>query len=181
MTTTTTRTQLVTRLIDSPCGPLTIVGSSAGLRAILWHADSLTRAGLGGIELRPGSVEAVDEAARQLGEYFDGARTTFDLTLDLRGTAFQVEAWQALAEIPFGETRTYAEQAARLGNPAAVRAVGAANGRNPLSIVLPCHRVVGSDGALRGFAGGLAAKAALLDFERAHLDRPVETCLVAQR
>ena len=179
MTTTTTRTQLLTRLIDGPCGPLTIVGSSAGLRAILWHADSLTRAGLGGIELCPGSVEAVDEAARQLGEYFDGARKTFDLTLDLRGTAFQIEAWQALAEIPFGETRTYAEQAARLGNPAAVRAVGAANGRNPLSIVLPCHRVVGSDGALRGFAGGLAAKSALLDFERAHLDRPGETCLVA--
>ena len=171
MATTTAHLHLCTRLIDSPYGPLTIVGSAAGLRAILWHDDDLTRAGLGGMALRPGSAEAVDEAARQLGEYFDGARTIFDLTLDLRGTAFQIDAWQALAEIPYGETRTYAEQAARLGKPTAVRAVGAANGRNPLSIILPCHRVVGSDGALRGFAGGIAVKAALLEFERAHLDR----------
>lgn len=179
MTTETTRVQLRTRLIESPCGPLTIVGSSAGLRAILWHHDSLTRAGLGGIDLRPGSIEVVDEAARQLGEYFDGARTTFELPLDLHGTPFQLEAWQALAEVPYGETRTYAEQAALFGKPTAARAIGAANGRNPLSIVLPCHRVIGSDGALRGFAGGLAVKAALLDFERAHLGGPVGTSLVS--
>ncbi len=83
----------------------------------------------------------LDEAACQLGEYFGGDRTAFDLPLDLRGTAFQIDVWRALAEIPYGETRTYADQAALLGRPAAVRAVGAANGRNPLSIVLPCHRV----------------------------------------
>ena len=117
--------------------------------------------------MRPGTVDLLDETARQLDEYFAGTRTDFDLPLDLHGTAFQLAAWQALAEIPYGETRTYAEQAASArARPAAVRAVGAANGRNPLSIVLPCHRVVGSDGALRGFAGGLDAKAALLAFER---------------
>ena len=112
------------------------------------------------------SIDVLDEAAHQLEEYFAGTRTTFDLPLDLHGTTFQRAAWQALAEIPYGETRTYAEQAARLGRPAAARAVGAANGRNPLSIVLPCHRVIGSDGALRGFAGGLDVKAALLAFEQ---------------
>ena len=113
----------------------------------------------------------LDDAADQLAEYFAGTRTAFDLPFDLRGTAFQLAAWNALAEIPYGETRTYAEQAARIGRPAAVRAVGSANGRNPLSIVLPCHRVVGSDGALRGFAGGLDAKAALLAFEHAQASR----------
>ena len=98
-------------------------------------------------------------------EYFAGTRRSFDLPFDLQGTEFQLEVWRALAEIPYGETRTYGEQAAALGRPRAVRAVGSANGRNPLSIVLPCHRVVGSDGALRGFAGGLEVKAALLAFE----------------
>ena len=99
------------------------------------------------------------------GEYFARVRTAFDLPLDLEGTPFQLEAWRALAEIPYGETRTYAEQASRIGRPAATRAVGAANGRNPLSLVLPCHRVVGSTGSLTGFAGGLEAKASLLAFE----------------
>ncbi len=157
---------LVTRRVDSPFGPLTIVGSTAGLRAILWPNDNPTRAGLAAVPLRPGTIGVLEEAAHQLDDYFAGTRTTFDLPLDLHGTAFQLAAWQALAEIPYGGTRTYAEQAARLGRPAAVRAVGTANGRNPLAIVLPCHRVVGSDGALRGFAGGLDVKASLLAFER---------------
>ena len=155
------------RPFDSPFGPLTIVGSARGLRAILWPNDNPARVGIAGIPLRQGSVDALEEAAGQLEEYFAATRRTFDLSLDLRGTVFQLAAWHALAEIPYGETRSYAEQAARLGRPTAARAVGAANGRNPLSIVLPCHRVIGTDGALRGFAGGLDVKAALLEFERA--------------
>jgi len=157
---------LATRRVDSPFGPLTIVGSSTGVRAVLWPEDDPARAGLGGATLRPASNDALEEAATQLNAYFAGALTTFDLPLDLCGTPFQLAAWQALAEIPYGETRTYAEQAARLGRPTAARAVGTANRRNPLSIIIPCHRVVGSDGALRGFAGGIEAKAALLAFER---------------
>jgi len=157
------------RTLHSPFGSLTLVGSDAGLRAILWPGDDPARAGLAGVTLEPGPAGVLDEAAAQLDEYFAGTLTAFDLPLDLHGTAFQFVAWKALAEIPYGETRTYAEQAVAIGRPAAVRAVGAANGRNPLSIVLPCHRVVGSDGALRGFAGGLGAKAALLALERATL------------
>ena len=141
-------------------------------RAILWPGDDPVRAGLSGVALRSGRVGVVDDAAHQLAEYFAGSRTSFDLLLDLRGTPFQLAAWRALAEIPYGETRTYAEQAALIGRAGAVRAVGAANGRNPLSIVLPCHRVVASDGALRGFAGGLEAKASLLSFERAQRPEP---------
>ena len=156
-----------TRVHASPLGPLTLVASDAGLRAVLWSGDDPARAGLGeglaGGEAGPSPVLA--EAARQLDAYFAGALTSFDLPLDLHGTAFQQQAWLALADIPYGETRTYAEQAARLGRPAAFRAVGAANGRNPLSIVLPCHRVIGSDGSLTGFAGGLDAKRWLLAHE----------------
>jgi len=152
--------------VKSPFGSLTAVASDAGVRAILWPADDPARAGLTGSTLRDGTSDVLDETARQLADYFAGSRTAFDLPLDLRGTPFQVAAWQALDEIPYGETRTYAEQAALLGRPAAVRAVGAANGRNPVSIVLPCHRVVGSGGELRGFAGGLEVKQALLDLER---------------
>lgn len=166
MTTTMASSPFTTRSVNSPFGPLTVVGSPAGVRAVLWPGDDPARAGLAGLTFSPDSSDALDEAAKQLDGYFAGARTTFDLPLDLHGTPFQLEAWQALAEIPYAETRTYAEQAARLGRPKATRAVGTANGRNPLSIILPCHRVVGSDGALRGFAGGLDAKAALLSFER---------------
>ena len=165
MTTLTAPTHLATQRLETPLGPLTLVGSDLGLRAILWADDDPARVGLAGT-LPAASIDVLDDAADQLAEYFAGIRRTFDLPLDLRGTAFQLAAWNALAEIPYGETRTYAEQAARIERPAAVRAVGAANGRNPLSIVLPCHRVVGSDGALRGFAGGLDAKAALLALER---------------
>lgn len=106
----------------------------------------------------------VAETRRQLEEYLAGTRTAFALPLDLAGTRFQLRAWLALAEIPYGETRTYAEQARLLGTGA--RAVGAANARNPLPLVLPCHRLVGSDGCLRGFAGGLDVKERLLRLER---------------
>jgi methylated-DNA-[protein]-cysteine S-methyltransferase len=105
------------------------------------------------------------EAERQLAEYFAGRRQRFALPLDPSGTTFQRDVWDALQTIPFGETRSYAQIAKQIGQPRAVRAVGAANGRNPLSIVVPCHRVVGSTGALTGFAGGLAVKARLLALE----------------
>jgi methylated-DNA-[protein]-cysteine S-methyltransferase len=105
------------------------------------------------------------EAERQLGEYFAGARTRFELPLEPRGTAFQKKVWRVLAEIPFGKTTSYFDVAKAIGSPKASRAVGAANGKNPLSIVIPCHRVVGSAGALTVFAGVLATKAALLNLE----------------
>ena len=165
MTILMTTPTLATHVFDSPLGPLTLVASSAGLRAILWPGDEPARAGLAGVDLQTGSSDVLDEAAGQLDEYFARERRSFDLPLDLRGTPFQLDAWRALAEIPYGETRTYAAQAAVIGRPAAVRAVGAANGRNPISIVLPCHRVVGSNGSLTGFAGGLEAKASLLSLE----------------
>jgi methylated-DNA-[protein]-cysteine S-methyltransferase len=113
------------------------------------------------------------EAERQLGEYFAGSRRRFDLKLDPEGTAFQKKVWQALLTIPFGETRSYGQIARQVGSPNAVRAVGAANGRNPISIVTPCHRVIGSTGKLTGFGGGLDAKAYLLALEGAKSDRLV--------
>lgn len=106
----------------------------------------------------------------QLREYFAGKRTEFDLPLDLQGTDFQVAAWKALAKVKYGQTASYARQAASIGRPTATRAIGAANGKNPVAIVLPCHRIVGSDGSLTGFAGGLGVKQWLLDHERRVVD-----------
>lgn len=163
---------LSTRHHRTPVGMLTLIASPAGLRAVLWEGDDPSRAGLDEVPGAPSgdalamADDHLQQAAEQLDEYFDGHRRTFALPLDLVGTEFQVAAWKALADIPFGETRTYAQQADAIGRPSAVRAVGAANGRNPLSIVLPCHRVVGADGSLTGFAGGLDVKRQLLDHER---------------
>ena len=163
---TAARDTYVTATVDSPVGPLTVLASAAGLRAILWPNDV---PGLRVQWLAP-AFEAhdhpvVDAARTQLAEYVAGTRRVFDLPLDLHGTPFQVTAWRALATIPYGTTTTYGDQARRLGDARWARAVGAANGRNPVSIVLPCHRVVGSTGALTGFAGGLPAKRALIDHE----------------
>jgi methylated-DNA-[protein]-cysteine S-methyltransferase len=158
-------TPLISTTYESPVGSLTLVAGHAGLRAVIWPHGRLDRVGLAGGTLTPGDAPALDIAAEQLDEYFAGSRTTFDVPLDLHGTPFQLAAWRALAEIPYGATRTYSEQAARVGRPTAVRAIGAANGRNPVSIVLPCHRVIGSDGSLTGFGGGLEAKEWLLAFE----------------
>jgi methylated-DNA-[protein]-cysteine S-methyltransferase len=155
--------RLVRTEMDSPLGRLTLVGSDVGLRAVVWPDDRQGRVRFdGAVE---GDHPVLTEARRQLEEYFAGDRRQFDLPLDLVGSDFQVAVWRSLAEIPYGTTATYGEQAARLGRSSAVRAVGAANGRNPVSIVLPCHRVVGADGSLTGFAGGLAAKRWLLDHE----------------
>lgn len=114
-------------------------------------------------------------AVQQLRAYFSGELTEFDLPLDLRGTDFQVSVWKALLTIPYGETISYAELARRIGNPKAVRAVGAANGKNPIPIIVPCHRVIGSNGTLTGYAGGLHVKQALLSLERQHSGRSRET------
>lgn len=149
----------------SPVGTLKLVASDAGLSAILWQDDREDRVRLGAMTEQP-DHPILAETRRQLEEYFAGQRTQFDLPLDFRGTAFQKSVWAALLTIPAGETRSYAAIAAQVGCPGACRAVGAANSRNPISIVAPCHRVIGSDGSLTGFAGGLQGKAHLLDLER---------------
>jgi methylated-DNA-[protein]-cysteine S-methyltransferase len=159
-------THLISTTYESPVGMLELVAGDGGLRAVIWPDGRLDRVGLAAEMLTPGHAPVLDAAAGQLDEYFAGTRTTFDGPLDLHGTSFQLAAWRALAAIPYGETRTYGQQADRIGRPAAVRAIGAANGRNPVSIVLPCHRVVGSNGSLVGFGGGLEVKAALLELER---------------
>jgi methylated-DNA-[protein]-cysteine S-methyltransferase len=152
------------KTIGSPVGKLKIVASDRGLTAILWENDTPTRVRLG--EMREQADHPVlVEAERQLTEYFRGDRKTFALELDFRGADFQKRVWQELLTIPYGETRSYGDIAKKLGNPKACRAVGAANGKNPISIIAPCHRVVGSNGKLTGFAGGLEAKAYLLKLE----------------
>ena len=159
-------TQHVYKTMDSPVGKLTLVASSEGLAGILWENDRPDRVRLK-IDARDDRHPVLVEAERQLGEYFGGQRKAFALKLDLAGTAFQRKVWNALLTIPFGETRSYAQIARQIGSPAAVRAVGAANGKNPVSIVAPCHRVIGSTGKLTGFAGGLEVKAQLLTLEGA--------------
>jgi len=150
----------------SPVGTLKLVASYGGLAAILWENDDPGRVRLGAMREQPDHPVLV-ETVRQLDDYFAGKRTRFDLPLDFHGTDFQKSVWAALLTIPFGETRSYAEIARQLGRPTAFRAVGAANGKNPISIVAPCHRVIGTNGALTGFAGGLEGKAFLLDLEGA--------------
>jgi len=163
-----TRTRQSCKVMDSPVGPLTLVATDRGLSAILWKNDRQGRVRLN-IEAEDNAHPVLVEAERQLGEYFAGRRKTFSIRLDVEGTAFQRQVWNALLTIPFGETRTYGEIAKQIGHPAAVRAVGAANGRNPLSIVAPCHRVIGATGKLTGFAGGLETKAHLLALEGANV------------
>ena len=154
----------VSKTMRSPVGILTLIASNDGLAAILWENDKPRRVPLT-VVAEDATHPILLEAERQLEEYFAGRRKIFDLALDVSGTEFQKKVWRALLAIPYGETRTYAEIAREIGHPTAVRAVGAANGRKPLSIVAPCHRVIGSTGALTGFAGGLAVKAQLLRLE----------------
>ena len=154
----------VSRTVASPVGKLMLVASESGLAAILWENDDPDRVRLGSIMEGRGHPVLI-AAERQLAEYFAGERKRFDLPLDFNGTEFQKQVWSALLTIPFGETRSYAEIARRIGRPAACRAVGAANGKNPISIVAPCHRVIGANGTLTGFAGGLKAKEYLLQLE----------------
>ncbi|MEO7371305.1 MAG: methylated-DNA--[protein]-cysteine S-methyltransferase [Ilumatobacteraceae bacterium] len=156
-----------TTTMDSPVGELRLVASDRGLRAILWGAQDVTRvASIDSDELVEGSTPILERAIVQLEEYFAGGRRDFDLPLDPVGTPFQQSAWMVLRTIPYGQTMSYGQQASKLGDPNKARAVGAANGKNPLSIVVPCHRVIGSGGHLTGFAGGLEIKSWLLDHER---------------
>lgn len=151
-------------LMHSPVGLLTLVASDRGLVAVLWEDDEPTR-----VRIDMGNLATdhplLTETEKQLREYFALQRKTFSLPLHFMGTDFQQRVWQALLTIPHGETRSYAQIANQIGNPKSVRAVGAANGKNPISIIAPCHRVIGSSGKLTGFAGGLEAKAFLLQLE----------------
>ena len=154
---------------EAPFGVLTVVGSDLGIRYVMFNNDAhpkpLERLHISDTEIH----DSVNDAITQLQEYCDGSRRDFDLPLDLQGTEFQVAAWRALADIPYGHTASYGQQAASIGRPKAVRAIGGANGRNPVAIVLPCHRIVGADGSLTGFGGGIEVKKWLLDHEQSIL------------
>lgn len=152
------------KMIQTPVGELKLVASDRGLSGVLWENDDPKRVRFLPQEAQPDNA-ILQEAERQLREYFAGERREFTLELDFVGTEFQKQVWAALITIPYGETRSYGDIARQIGNAAAVRAVGAANGRNPLSIIAPCHRVIGTNGKLTGFAGGLQTKALLLRIE----------------
>lgn len=154
------------RYINSPIGEILIAGDEEGLKYVGFPS------GKGRLEPQDSwhlDAKGFPDVKEQLDEYFTGKRTAFDLKLAPNGTAFQLAVLKALQEIPYGETRSYQYIAKRIGKPKSVRAVGAANGRNPLPIIIPCHRVIGSDGSLTGFGGGLPTKRFLLDLEQ----RPV--------
>lgn len=158
--------------LDTPIGPLLLVADGEGLVYI-----GLPRGGVAqtaAADARPGKAK-LHAVARQLDEYFTGTRRQFEVPLHPSGTPFQLEVWGALLAIPYGETASYADIARRIGRPRAVRAVGAANGANPLSIIVPCHRVIGSHGDLVGYGGGLPAKRWLLAHERRHAPVPTLT------
>ena len=149
------------RTVDSPVGALVLSASNAGLVSIEVGGDARPSAN----DAEPGALRILDVVEQQLREYFDGRRTAFDVPLDLRGTDFQLAAWRALCRIPYGTTVSYADQAVMIGSPRATRAVGSANGRNPIPIIVPCHRVVARDGSLGGYSLGLDMKRALLALE----------------
>ena len=157
---------LVYKIIESPIGPLTLVATDAGLRNLIFG------------EKRPADgVETPDhplltKTEAQLADYFAGERTTFDVPLDMAGTPFQKAVWDLLIEIPYGETTSYGALAEQLGGVGKSRAVGLANGRNPVAIIVPCHRVIGASGALTGFGGGLDVKAFLLQLEQRRAPAP---------
>ena len=156
-------------LSSSPVGTLHLLATDSALLAVVWRRHSTPQLSFDSATERPDHPVLV-EAIRQLNQYFSGQRRVFDLPLEFRGTDFQRRAWQALMTIPYGETRSYAQMAQQIDSPAAVRAVGAANGRNPISIIAPCHRVIGSSGELTGFGGGIEAKAWLLAHESPQRD-----------
>lgn len=147
--------------VGTPVGELTVVASAQGVRQVRWQGEGASAHE----QAEPGAIAQLGRTLDQIEEYFRGERQAFDLDLDLQGTEFQRLVWQELARIPFGETQSYGSIAGAIGRPAAARAVGAATGRNPAPLVVPCHRVVGASGALTGFAGGLEAKRLLLAHE----------------
>lgn len=151
---------MVERLIDSPVGQLTLRAEPGALAAVLFGDQ---RQGL------PEDDPVLDQAERELAEYFSGKRRMFTVPVRLSGTEFQKKVWEALREIPYGETTTYGRIAAQIGRPGACRAVGMANHRNAIPIIIPCHRVIGADGGLTGYAGGLNVKSYLLDWEKKNI------------
>ena len=157
------------RTCEAPFGVVTVIGSDLGIRYVMFNNDAHPKP-LEKLHISDTDIhDSVNDAVIQLDEYFAGSRRDFELPLDLQGTEFQVAAWNALAEIPYGRTASYGQQAASIGRPKAVRAIGGANGRNPVAIVLPCHRIVGADGSLTGFGGGIEVKKWLLDHEQSTL------------
>jgi len=148
----------------SPVGKLKLIASQKGLSGLLWEGELDERVLFG--ELRKNvKNKFIVTAKKQLDEYFRGNRKNFEINLDVKGTDFQKKVWQQLSQIPFGKTKSYKDIAIKIKNPKASRGVGSANRRNPVSIIVPCHRVIGSNGKLTGFAGGLNTKSWLLDFE----------------
>ena len=148
----------------SPVGKLLLVASEKGLRALLWDHEAKERIKVG--DTKENKTDPILQKTKiELDEYFSGKRKKFTIKLDPVGTDFQQNVWLALRQIPYGETRSYGEQAKMIGKPKAFRAVGAANGKNPISIIVPCHRVIGGNGSLTGFGGGLPAKQKLLELE----------------
>ena len=159
-----TNKNYVYKFMPSVLGKLKLIASDDGLAAILWENDKPTRVRLG-VLTEDKKHPILLQAERELAEYLDGKRKEFSVKFDPAGTAFQSKVWKALKKIPFGETCSYSAIAKKIGNVNAVRAVGAAIGRNPISVMVPCHRVIGSSGDLTGFAGGLKAKKFLLELE----------------
>jgi len=165
-TTNTPNRQLARTVVESPIGELTLLASDDAVVAIRFGNEIVApHLAPDVVDVGPGEHALLDEAVRQLDEYFEGERLEFELPLEPIGTPFQLQAWMALRDIPYGETISYGEQARRLGDRNKSRAVGAANGKNPIPIVVPCHRVVGSNGHLTGFGGGIEVKAWLLEHE----------------
>lgn len=156
------------KTMPSPVGVITLVASECALAAILWENDDPTRVRLGPMTEDPHHPVLL-ETEHQLHDYFSGKRQSFSIKLDFTGTEFQQAVWHALLTIPYDETLSYGQIARQIGHPKAVRAVGAAIGKNPIAIIAPCHRVIGANGKLTGFAGGLATKTILLDLEASEL------------
>ena len=155
---------LVQSKIATPIGPLYLVASVKGLQGIYWSKQTRTKLVKSTNRLRP-QEKILDNACTQLTEYFDGSRKRFDVPFDLQGTPFQRKVWQELSRIPFGQTASYKEVAKRIKHPKAVRAVGSANGKNPVCIIIPCHRVIAADGSIGGYSAGIAIKRRLLGLE----------------
>ena len=160
--------QLVYMYMDSPVGALKLVAHDHALVAVMWDNEDHKRVRLAEL-IEDHQHPMLLRVKKQLEQYFAGQRQQFDLPLDFQGTDFQQQVWQTLLTIPYGETRSYKEIAVQIGNEKAVRAVGAANGKNPIAIIAPCHRVIGASGALVGFAGGLDKKQILLSLEQSQI------------
>ncbi|AWV87266.1 glycosyltransferase [Acinetobacter radioresistens] len=157
--------KLAMQYMNSPVGRLRLIANEKALVAVLWENEQPKRIQLAELVVEP-EHPVLLQVRQQLEEYFEGNRQRFDIPLDFAGTEFQKLVWTELLKIPYGQTRSYGQIAQAIGRPKAMRAVGAANGRNPISIIAPCHRVIGASGALTGFAGGLDNKTILLNLEK---------------